>query len=76
MKECSATNSFFGNNDTRTCVPKCLDRNSFAEDQTDFRVCVSRCLDAPIFRYANNLTKICVASIACPAGYYGLDSTQ
>ena len=43
---CNASHSspLFGNNNTRTCVPKCLDHNSYAETQTTHRICVARCL--------------------------------
>lgn len=71
--KCSSTHvigsytGLFGNNNTRTCVPKCQDLNAFAKipiDPSGFRVCVARCYDH--LYYANNQTKVCVLSKNCP----------
>ena len=75
---CNATYStpLFGSNSTRTCEPKCLDYNAYAEVQSTYRICVDRCWSAPTFHYANNLTKTCGTYNNCPSNYYGENSTQ
>lgn len=75
---CNATylGGSFGNNNTRTCVTKCQDTDSFAEVQTVNRICVARCLPAVPIIYANNQTKICGVSWNCPLNYYGENNTQ
>lgn len=76
VRTCSLANNLFGNNNTKTCEAKCIDVNSFADDQSTYRVCVAVCSSSPLFYYANNETKKCGVSTACPTNYYGDSNTQ
>lgn len=66
----------FGNNNTRSCVFKCTDLNTYAKIPAagGFRVCVARCY--PFNFFANNETRICVTSINCPVNTFGENITQ
>jgi len=76
VRTCSAANGYFGNNNTKTCVSKCIDVDSYADDQSTYRVCAALCSATPLFYYANNETKVCGISTACPTNYYGENTTQ
>lgn len=78
---CNASHSLFGNNKTLTCEPKCIDSDSFADAVHTNRFCNSECVDNTtaggiVLFYRNTFTKTCVISTACPAEYFGDNSTD